>query len=425
MKPLMPSPSDKDTNLSKTLAQKKSMTNIHAELPFGTPPQDSRFSLINASMPERNRNGTGRERANTASTYQSTSTDTFSTFSCEDLLPTDDQATKNKHEMAGSDDDFASVQHIAHALAQRRNVDANRVLPQLMDLFNVPSRKTERSASVPVNAIIETAWPQRISSVRANVETIVPKHRTVMSKASGFFQKLKPQQQLPVEASSHSANLRRRFSFEPGDDTAAHPLDRALSGGLTPTVKDRVLRKSVSLYALVDPSPMVPTGPLSPIAHSPTPSAVTTEGRPASRIPTPVRVGSLARPRSDREDSASSLLTVIRHADASTHRTNSLTGSDYSSLSTRPDDQSKAAAQPQQAEPGRSGLKSSSSNRLLDHTNALRGTTPAQAAARGALGELDSNEPRSCWKSPGARSYRSVYSPDTSDIRGENAAPIG
>lgn len=113
------------------------MTNIHAELPFGTPPtKDMRFSLTNMSMLDQQAAIRRRKRPTNGS---NTTDDTFSAFSCAgDLLPDEG----NTHPTVADDDedqDMVDVKNIANALARRRGVAASHVMPQLLDLFRANS----------------------------------------------------------------------------------------------------------------------------------------------------------------------------------------------------------------------------------------------------------------------------------------------
>jgi hypothetical protein len=365
MKPLLHLASDQDRKTSQRLLAEKSTTTVNrTELPFGTPPMDLRFSLSRASVLEHRAKQKSRNRAGTNSTAQSTSEDTFSTFSCEENVGVNELAPVSSLETA-SMDDFSSVEQIATALARRRQVDASRVMPQLLSLFGLPTPEESQSTSVPVKVTPPVDAPIRAPWTRAH-DSGTHKPRTVMSKASGFFWKLRPQ--LTVDAATTGSSS-RRFSFDPGDDsTTIGSAPDTSPIGMPANVKERILRKSVSLYALADTDPRASDRHLSPVAQSPTPSAPFNEGRIPSRIPTPVfSSGSLARPRQEREDSSSSLLTAIRHTEGSIC-SNSRTSSSYSS----PQHPSV------QAEPGSASMpRSSSSHRLVEYTNALRGTTPA------------------------------------------------
>lgn len=144
MKPLLQSTSDQDITLSQRLSLKKSMTNIHADLPFGTPPaNDMRFSLTNVSMSMMNEQTAIRRRKRP--THGSTTTDdTFSAFSsADDPLP--DESTIHAIPAVDSDgeQDMVDVGNIANALARRRGVAPSQVMPQLLELFGVnPSSKS-------------------------------------------------------------------------------------------------------------------------------------------------------------------------------------------------------------------------------------------------------------------------------------------
>lgn len=79
----------------------------------------------------------------------SISDDTLSTFSCVgDLLP-DETADLNLIEAAGTDNDFVAIKRIAHVLAKRRRVDADAVMPKLLELFAAQALESERSSSLP------------------------------------------------------------------------------------------------------------------------------------------------------------------------------------------------------------------------------------------------------------------------------------
>lgn len=124
--------------LSRQLNQKKSMTNIHADLPFGTPPaKDMRFSLTNMSMLDQQTAIRRRKRPTNGS---NTTDDTVSAFSCPgDLLPDESSMHVNHNSQTGEEQDMADVENIANALAKRRGIAPSHVLPQLLDLFGANS----------------------------------------------------------------------------------------------------------------------------------------------------------------------------------------------------------------------------------------------------------------------------------------------
>lgn len=366
--------------LSKQLISKKSMTNIHADLPFGTPPDTMRSTLAEASMLEchgidhdNKRTETGLRSMSEPNT--SFSDDTFSTFSCvSDLLP-DETADVNLIQAAGTDNDFVAIKRIAHVLARRRNIDPSDVMPKLTDLFcaqALASLDPAKSASVPTALGVQPPTPRSAGADKVFCVATMQKHPSLMAKASGFFQKLRPQLNLDTSSSAS-----RRFSFEAGDDAVV--ISPPLIALRTFIDRDRTLRKSVSLSSLPEWTQKITVveRALSPVAHSPTATAPPSESRRPSRIPTPVhRTGSVARPRQEREDSASSLLTAFKHS-ASTRRSDSMSSSVYSSPSASRIDLSQ---RPQSSELTSNGnLKAGSSNRLLDHTIALRGSALANA----------------------------------------------
>jgi hypothetical protein len=413
MKPLIQSPTDQDRQMSQKLAQKKSMTNIHADLPFGTPP-DIRFSLAEASLLEQQvvrRSGHRRYRADSSTTEES-----FSASSCAADLTQDDDPTITALRMNNRDND-AAAENFADTLTRRHDLDASRMAtPQLVNLFPAPPIEcVGKRTSVPNGLGVTSAATKSVTSSRSVPQHPIVKRSTVITRASDFLHKLRPQ--LSVDA---TPVVQRRFSFEPGDD-----IDTELtpSESLSPPIS-KTLRKSVSLFTLVEhPKAATVNCPLSPVADSPTTSAPPSEGRPLSRIPTPVfGFGALARPRQEREDSSASLLTVIQHSEDGVNRSSSRTSSAYSSPSVSRDraplsyDTSFSA-----------GLKSRSSNRLLDHTNGLRGSPSnlAMAAARVASvpSNIETDRPRNSRRSS-ARSGHSAHS-DRSDAddRRENNRP--
>jgi hypothetical protein len=188
---------------------------------------------------------------------------------------------------------------------------------------------------------------------------------------------------------------------------------------LPAAVRDRLLRKSVSMsilsnnYGLTEPTI---DKTLSPVQQSPTTSAPQSESKRPSRIPTPVySSGSLARPRRERDDSASSLLTAIKHSeDEAFPRNGSMSSPAYSSPSASRNDLT-------QAEGGSDVTQTngSTSNRLLSHTNTLRGPRPVGTATQA---NADQDTPANRDKRPGAPSPPSTQSrcSDMSELRKEN-----
>ena len=260
------------------------------------------------------------------------------------------------------------------------------------------------------------------------------------SKASGLLSRLrqhvdtsparqasfsKMKRQLHVDTTSSSG---RRFSFEIGDDNNA-ALSASPLGALPATVRDRLLRKSVSLSILKDRSSsnmatMVDPA-LSPVEQSPTTSVPVSECRKLSRIPTPV-YNSLARPRREREDSSSSLLTAIRHCDGS-----SILGSSYSSPSASRTDLTQALGH--QGTDLAGGLRAASINPLLE-LNVLRGSAIVGPSAKiDSAMVMDADREISCSRRKRRNLHNSNNSrsstqsrcmPDMNDTQKENIGPI-
>lgn len=243
---------------------------------------------------------------------------------------------------------------------------------------------------MPERLVRAVSIPNRTNNALPTPKS-VQKQPSLISKASGFFQKLRPQINFdtagdaPEKIAPKEAQIAkfttRRFSFEVGDD-AGEPSPSLDIASIAP---ERILRSSVSMSALPEvgthSNPMRQS--LSPLAQSPPASASPLEYRRVSRIPTPVyHVGSLARPRREREDSASSLLTIIRHAEGVTR-----CASQSSSILSTPSDnrsefiQRHAVAAGRLAKWKRGGI----GNGLLEHTNALRGNTVVAAALHNGI----------------------------------------
>ncbi|KAK5709731.1 hypothetical protein LTR17_019492 [Elasticomyces elasticus] len=120
----------------------------------------------------------------------------------------------------------------------------------------------------------------------------MPLHKTpsLMSKASGFFHKLKP----------HGVSeLDGRFSFLTGDDLTLN-LQKSKDG----SSRGSSLRRSMSLTSLPGNASQQKKS-LSPIGQSPTTSTTFSDTSRTSRIPMPTYGGSsVVRPRREREGSA-------------------------------------------------------------------------------------------------------------------------
>ena len=237
----------------------------------------------------------------------------------------------------------------------------------------------------------------------------------------------------------------RRFSFEAGDDADA-TLSASPMNALPAAVRERLIRKSASMSSLefTHIKPTAYESLLSPVAQSPTNSAPPQEWtqsppddeddpRKPSRLPTPVyRTSSLARPRRERDDSASSLLTAIKHTGSGSRRSGSVSSSSYSSPCGSRVDLTQGL-QGYDTIQGAS-LRTSGSNRLLDHTNALRGSAFAIAAAKAAnsttttvdqeVGVTHGQRPILKSSNNSRSSTRSRTYSDMGELRKENRRPM-
>jgi hypothetical protein len=337
------SPSAKMAKLSKKLTKKISKTSPLAELhiSLGTPPPPHlpSTSLLQASYLEDQANMLERKRSETqpqsvAEPRASISDDTTSTFSCAgDFLP-DEASDKGVHANSSahghvSDSDFDEIRKMAFAISSRRGVNAESIMPRLLELFrpHVPVEDTDAQH-------VEKLKSQHTANAYfASADTVAPARKP--SHIMGFIDRMRPQLSLDTSLTP------RRFSFEVGDDAGTMGAMHQ-----DPTSRESMLRKSVSLPALPEVSRYVPAAPvnLSPIEPSPTTSARTNDSRRTSKIPSPAYNSTFARPRQQREDSTGSLLTVMRDAEYSEQRSSSGGSSVYSSRSLHHDARSVSHA---------------------------------------------------------------------------------
>jgi len=270
----------------------------------------------------------------------SISDDTTSTFSCAgDFLPDEASdkgisASSPAHELV-SDGDIDEIRKIAIAISSKRGVNAESIMPRLLELFR-PQMPTEDTDALHV----DRQQAQRTTNAYfANADTAT--HVRKPSHIMGFINRMRPQLSLDTCLEP------RRFSFEIGDD--AGTMEAMHQETIS---RDSMLRKSASLPALPELSRHVPAAHmnLSPIESSPTTSNGTSDSRKTSKIPSPANNPTFARPRQQREDSTGSLLTVMRDAEYSEHRSSSGGSSVYSSRSLHHDPRSMSHATSRPAE---------------------------------------------------------------------------
>ena len=320
------SPSAKMAKLSKKLTKKISKTSLLAELhiPLGTPPpHPPSTSLLQASYLEDQANMLERKRIETqtqgvAEARVSISDDTTSTFSCAgDLLP-DEASDKGIPFEHASDSEIDEIRKMAFAISSRRGVNAESIVPRLLELFRtnvlVEDMDAQQMDKLPTQRAVNVCF------AKTDIATTVRKPSHIM----GFINRMRPQLTLDTCLEP------RRFSFEVGDDAGPMGATHQDSASC-----ESMLRKSVSLPALPGASRHVPAAPvnLSPIESSPTTSARTSDSRRTSKIPSPAHNPTFAKPRQQREDSTGSLLTVMRDAEYSEQRSSSGGSSVYSSRS--------------------------------------------------------------------------------------------
>nr|POF15256.1 hypothetical protein CFP56_42145 [Quercus suber] len=339
------SPSAHMKSVSQQLVSKKSMTNVHADLPFGSPPDLSISTLAEATLLEARDNlckAAGRD-AKSSEMCESDldaclSDDTFSTFSAISEPGSEGNVLKALKDSVVEDaDDHAALRRVADMLVHRRDADLASMIQKLVQLVNesrddnedvlfaterldslvsmgslipqltnkdAPASVTERSsAEKHATSSRSSSNPSArdISRPGRSIEN-VRRHPSMMAKASGFLQRLRP-----LLHGEISAAHQRRFSFEAGDDTMTLS---ALSYGSVATPDLKGLRRSISLLSTKSYGTMLPynTTPAkqTPVSSgdSPIPGSVATYYR--SSLST-MGLGTV------RKDSHSSLLTAINN----------------------------------------------------------------------------------------------------------------
>jgi len=403
------------------------MTSIHVDLPFGTPPDAMPSTLAEASLLEQQaeRGLDLRAEAGLHSPSEprnSFSDETFSTFSFAGDVWSDANADTEAAECTGDENELFAIKRIATVLARRRHINPDEVMPKLLDLCSVLSSDGTPFAG-KTNADGNRHGPLEVATmVSMTPVTTVRKQPSLMAKASGFFHRLKTH-----SAVDHVVEDRHRFSFDVGDDVVA--LSTPVGRG---EANEGSLRKSVSLSDLSRMSQQrdaMPQRNPFPLPTTPTTAAPPVEARRMSRIPTPVHgSGGLARPRQEREDSSSSLLTVINHDKRNSHRCGSTGSSTYSSPGTCVD-----GFGPHGSDRAASGTQTSasSSNMLLEYTQALRAssftTAVAKSGSNGCSSSCDHHFADQSKRISTQSSYSGLctlgLSTETNDIGKENVQP--
>lgn len=395
------SPSHLMKKLSRKLTKKASSTHVHQDLPFGTPPRFQPSTIAEASMLDEQAEMVKAKRVRSGSNAVSEANTeaSVSTFSgAGDMLPDELEASQSDGSPE-QDPDVVAIKCIATTLSNRRGISADAVLPKLFELFREQEdrkisdrqgNKRAEQAEECTLTFIEQAPAISPTPTRRKGSAHTLGSGSFMTKASGFFHKLRPQLHADTVARDAPA-MSRRFSFEFGDDIAA--IDAPFSTEPGNVDSDHALRKSVSLPALGERAQQLPMPEpvLSPVLPSPTDNSPSSASRRASRIPSPAYVPSLARPRQDREDSTSSLVTVVKHSERASRRTGSVSSSRYSrsgSMTMSPSDahsnRTSHASHGQESSKRSSehSHQSHSGNWLLDHTNKLRSPSATIAAAK-------------------------------------------
>ncbi|KAI7322995.1 hypothetical protein KC315_g8641 [Hortaea werneckii] len=305
LRPRQQSPSHEMRRLSKQLTTKKSLTNIHPGLPFGTPPNTAASTLAQAmKSPEDDARPMPME---------SVSDDTISTFSCAGDLFESENGNVNLMNAAGTDNDVVAVQRIAHVVARRRNIDTKDIMPKLLTLFDEApptSIDSEGFAGSPNNNDFNRPDSPIISD---RLYAPIRKEPSLMRKASGLLSKLRTE-----VGTDNSVPAKRSFSFEAGDD-AVPVVPLWLTEASSRRAEGSQLRESVSVSSLAEIVGSIGkcehTGPSA--KQSPSMSVSDSEPRRASRIPTPVcSPRYLGRPRQQHGHSTANFLPAIRRIES-------------------------------------------------------------------------------------------------------------
>ncbi|RMY52194.1 hypothetical protein D0865_05923 [Hortaea werneckii] len=238
LRPRQQSPSHEMRRLSKQLTTKKSLTNIHPGLPFGTPPNTAASTLAQAmKSPEDDARPMPME---------SVSDDTISTFSCAGDLFESENGNVNLMNAAGTDNDVVAVQRIAHVVARRRNIDTKDIMPKLLTLFDEApptSIDSEGFAGSPNNNDFNRPDSPIISD---RLYAPIRKEPSLMRKASGLLSKLRTE-----VGTDNSVPAKRSFSFEAGDD-AVPVVPLWLTEASSRRAEGSQLRESVSVSSLAE-----------------------------------------------------------------------------------------------------------------------------------------------------------------------------
>ncbi|KAI7283111.1 hypothetical protein KC345_g3107 [Hortaea werneckii] len=185
LRPRQQSPSHEMRRLSKQLVAKKSFTNVHPDLPFGTPPGTVASTLAQAmKWPEDGARSMPKD---------SMSDDTISTFSCAGDLFEYENGNVNLLTAARPDNDVVAVKRIAHVLARRRNIDAKDVLPKLLTLIDAAPPTTVEDGGLGGSPNHDDFNRPDSPIISDRLYAPIRKEPSLMRKASGLFSKLRSQ----------------------------------------------------------------------------------------------------------------------------------------------------------------------------------------------------------------------------------------
>ena len=193
------------------------LTDAYTDLPLGPPPDDVSSTLAEASYLEQqqhaesHRKYTGVNLCSTSDSMTSFSDESLSIFSCGSNFLPDEIVNRQGIKTIGVENEVLAGKRHANVLDHRRHVAPEYAMPRPSDRFIMHPVVSERSTSMP-NALGVLQAPLRTGNTVSTMPSLtVCKQPSLMSKASGFFQRLKHQ---PVSGSVTAAS--RRFSYEVG-----------------------------------------------------------------------------------------------------------------------------------------------------------------------------------------------------------------
>jgi len=352
-----------------TLSHQLSVTSVHQELPFGSPPTSVLAKTFDeVPWPETGKGGNeatdqGHEQESfgrTESRSAAASSSIYSTFSCAgDSLP--DETAEDTVRNLPAFDDTEEVLRMANLIAQKRGIKADILVPRILKLCD------------DTTSIATTDEPEQDVHEDVPLSSVSVYPRTCSRTVPVFS--------LPNGRVSNTPRRRsRRFSFDFGDDSgfgslqsdsrtstlyAPGPPRRSQSAMDHLTINSNQSQKSEDY----DRSPLLSRS--SSLLAS-------------SMIPAPASKSPLARPR--REGSSSGILDVVSQQPNSSEnsRAQSRAGSRADRMSRGSESEASQVSQEPSQRTSVASFTPSGGKRLVQGMQLLRSNSLAIAAARTA-----------------------------------------